>query len=118
MQSRFGICNAIKRMRKWLFHAASHSRQHYTADGNLSCRTPIACRLVLQIHQLDYGAGTFSLRISRALSSSDPNFAGKMLPNNFLSNVKMSGSGRFLDLSCIFSMTHDVCDACRSITDF
>ncbi len=35
-----------------------------------------------------------------------------------VSTVKISGSGRFLDLSRIFSMTHDVCDACRSITHF
>ncbi len=35
-----------------------------------------------------------------------------------VSNANMSGSGRFLDLSCTLSMSHDVCDAYRSITDF
>ncbi len=36
-----------------------------------------------------------------------------------LSNAKESGSGRFWDfISCTFCMSHDVCDACRSITDF
>ncbi len=60
------ICNAVNRMRKkWLSHAASLASQHYTAEGkNLSCTAPkITWRLVLLDSQLDYGVGTFLLRI-------------------------------------------------------
>ncbi len=64
LQSRFGICNAVHRMRKWLSNAASFANQHHTAEGNLSCTAPKTWRLVLLDSQLeDYGVGTFLLRI-------------------------------------------------------
>ncbi len=57
------ICNAVNGIRRDLSDAAVLASQHYTADANLSCTTPKTRALVLQIYQLDYGVGTFLLRI-------------------------------------------------------
>ncbi len=60
----FGICIAGKRISMRVCDAAVLSNQHYTADGNLSCKTPKFWRLVLHNYQLDYGVvGTFLHRI-------------------------------------------------------
>ncbi len=56
-------------MREWFSHAVSLANEHYTAEGNLSRTAPKAWRFVLPDSQLqlDYGVGTFLLRISSVI---------------------------------------------------
>ncbi len=64
-QSRFGICDAVNRISRWICDAIVLANMHYNTDCSLSCVAPKTSGFVLLSSQLGYGVGKFLHRIGK-----------------------------------------------------